>query len=191
MPPLKNEAVMTVGQVADLLGVASKTVVRWTDTGIMPSYRIPHGRDRRVLRADLVQFIREHQMLPTPRFRAIYGFPVLLAVGLPPDVEKALRDALERVEGASLQVVDTWFAAGELAASHFPAGVVIDSTAGRFEVIRFMRAVRNRELLFADTKVAILLNEDEADTNEFAGARVFQKPLNAAAVVKYLTGCKE
>jgi excisionase family DNA binding protein len=45
---------VTTGQAAALLGVASRTVAKWIDTGKIPSWRI--NKDRRVLLSDLIKF---------------------------------------------------------------------------------------------------------------------------------------
>lgn len=45
---------VTTGQAAALLGVASRTIAKWIDTGKIPSWRI--NKDRRVLVSDLVKF---------------------------------------------------------------------------------------------------------------------------------------
>ena len=52
---------VTTGQAASLLGVATRTVSKWIDTGKIPSWRINH--DRRVLLSDLIKFA-ESQGIP-------------------------------------------------------------------------------------------------------------------------------
>jgi len=50
----------TTGEVAKLLHVATGSVVRWVDSGKLEGYRIPGSRSRRVPRASLIHFCREH-----------------------------------------------------------------------------------------------------------------------------------
>jgi excisionase family DNA binding protein len=57
--PQLGREVFTTGQVARLVGVSANTVADWCDQGLLPHYRIPTGRDRRVRRADLEAFARE------------------------------------------------------------------------------------------------------------------------------------
>jgi excisionase family DNA binding protein len=57
--PQLGRDVLTTGQVARLVGVSANTVAGWCDQGLLPHYRIPTGRDRRVRRADLEAFARE------------------------------------------------------------------------------------------------------------------------------------
>jgi uncharacterized protein (TIGR02996 family)/excisionase family DNA binding protein len=59
-------AVYTTGRIAQILGVAPGTVVRWFDSGKLPGYRIPGTGDRRITRADLVKLIRQEKYFPPP-----------------------------------------------------------------------------------------------------------------------------
>lgn len=54
----------TTGEVAKLLHVATGTVVRWFDRGKLKGYFIGGSRNRRIPRASLISFCREHG-LPT------------------------------------------------------------------------------------------------------------------------------
>ena len=50
------------GQVAKVCKVATQTVVRWIDSGLLCGYRIPGSKDRRVTRAKLIEFMDKHEM---------------------------------------------------------------------------------------------------------------------------------
>jgi two-component system, OmpR family, response regulator RpaA len=52
--------VFTTGQIGRLCHVAPRTVSKWFDSGKLRGYRIPGSDDRRVLRADLLRFLREN-----------------------------------------------------------------------------------------------------------------------------------
>jgi two-component system, OmpR family, response regulator RpaA len=52
--------VYTVGQVAKLMKVAPRTVTKWIDEGELTGYRINISRDRRVLKVNLVRFLRKY-----------------------------------------------------------------------------------------------------------------------------------
>jgi excisionase family DNA binding protein len=51
----------TTGQVAKIVGCASRTVLTWIDTGRLKGFRLPGCTDRRVTRADLIAFLAAHQ----------------------------------------------------------------------------------------------------------------------------------
>ena len=50
---------LTVKEVAKLLHVHSNTVRRWSDRGLIRSYRISHRGDRRFRRRDVARFLAE------------------------------------------------------------------------------------------------------------------------------------
>jgi len=54
---------VTAGEAAELLNVHVNTIRRWSNQGILPTYRIGSRRDRRFRRAELNKFIRTNQRL--------------------------------------------------------------------------------------------------------------------------------
>lgn len=54
--------VFTTGQVARLCHVGARTAAKWIDSGRLKGYRLPLSRDRRVLRAELIAFMKRHEM---------------------------------------------------------------------------------------------------------------------------------
>lgn len=58
----RQREVWTTHQIAALCGVAPRTVTAWCDRELLPCYRVPGSRDRRILRAALLAFLREHGM---------------------------------------------------------------------------------------------------------------------------------
>ena len=68
---------LTTGDVAKVCGVAPRTVAKWCNSGVLPNYRLPLSRDRRIRPADLVEFANKYG-LPT---RGITAKPLVLLVG--------------------------------------------------------------------------------------------------------------
>ena len=58
----KRKDILTTGQVAQICKVAPRTVTKWFDTGQLKGYRIPGGRDRRIPAAELIRFMKTHNM---------------------------------------------------------------------------------------------------------------------------------
>lgn len=56
---------LTSGECATILNVASRTVAKWCDRGILKHYRLPLSTDRRVRAVDLKEFLESHGM-PVP-----------------------------------------------------------------------------------------------------------------------------
>lgn len=54
-----SETMLTARQVADFLQVHISTVRRWSDQGILKSYRVGLRRDRRYRQEDVLEFLRE------------------------------------------------------------------------------------------------------------------------------------
>lgn len=54
--------VFTTGQAARICRVNAQTVVKWIDAEVLPAYRLPMGRDRRVTHAALAAFLAEYGM---------------------------------------------------------------------------------------------------------------------------------
>jgi len=53
------EAMLTARQVADFLQVHISTLRRWSDQGILKSYRVGPRRDRRYRQEDVLSFVHE------------------------------------------------------------------------------------------------------------------------------------
>ena len=58
----KGRKVLTTGEVAAICNVASRTVGKWVDGGLLKGYRIPGSRDRRIPVAELVRFMKEYEI---------------------------------------------------------------------------------------------------------------------------------
>ena len=58
----RGKKVLTTGEVANICNVAPRTVSMWVDRGLLEGYRIPGSRDRRVPVAELVRFMKEHNI---------------------------------------------------------------------------------------------------------------------------------
>jgi excisionase family DNA binding protein len=56
VPPL------TIGQVAHICQVAHRTARGWVDSGLLPGYRLPGSKHRRVKADNLKAFLTRHNM---------------------------------------------------------------------------------------------------------------------------------
>ena len=56
----KGRKVLTTGEVAAICNVASRTVGKWFDGGLLKGYRRPGSRDRRIPIAELVRFMKKY-----------------------------------------------------------------------------------------------------------------------------------
>ncbi len=60
-PALRSKVMLTVGNVASLLGVHINTVRRWGDERIIKVYRVGPRRDRKFRREDVDAFLNEEK----------------------------------------------------------------------------------------------------------------------------------
>jgi excisionase family DNA binding protein len=88
-----QSGVYTTGRVAQILGVAPKTVTKWVDAGHMSGYRLPGSQDRRIYRTAVLAFAREHGMRHALRTLLSHQAAAVLGLdGL--DVGLTVRDVL-------------------------------------------------------------------------------------------------
>ncbi len=65
------EPMMTVREVAQLIHIHANTVRRWSDQGLIRTYRITNRGDRRFKREDVALFIAEFNPYRVNRKRAM------------------------------------------------------------------------------------------------------------------------
>jgi len=58
----KGKDILTTGQVAQICGVSYGTVQKWFDLGLLKGYILPGGKDRRIQKAELICFMKNHKM---------------------------------------------------------------------------------------------------------------------------------
>ena len=58
-----EDITLTPGQAAKLLNIHINTLRRWTNQGILESYRVGPRRDRRLTKRDIEHFILRHHSL--------------------------------------------------------------------------------------------------------------------------------
>jgi PTS system nitrogen regulatory IIA component len=75
---------LSVGEVADLLGVSAKTVYRWVKDGRLPAYRL--GQQLRFNRSELLEWANAQRIPLAP-----HGFDPPESVGVTPSISEALR----------------------------------------------------------------------------------------------------
>ena len=131
----------STGMVADLCGVAPRTAQKWADSGTLRAIRIPGSLDRRVARADLIEFM-EVSGFPTVRLDPeLVGRPVVL-VALTEHLEGKLAEYLVDLR---VEAVESVFDAGLLVHECWPRAVVVDLSVGTLEAQRVAAGVRRAE----------------------------------------------
>jgi excisionase family DNA binding protein len=183
-----HERVYTTGQVARLCRVATWTVAKWVDSGRLVGYRIPGSRERRVLRKELVRFLRDNG-LPLGELEAEDARNLLL-VGVGGALAARLREVLPAESGYRHELAACGFEAGVLAETFYADAVVIDLAMGRGECLQIAQNLR-RYPRYERIPVIALANEDDPDPGgltRYGFSQVFQKPFDVALLAEALAG---
>jgi len=59
---MKTKKVFRTGDIAKICSVATRTVQKWFDEGILKGYKLPDSKDRRVRIEDLKEFMDRYNM---------------------------------------------------------------------------------------------------------------------------------
>lgn len=121
----------TPGEVAKMCSVASRTVVKWFNSGLLPGFRIPGSKHRRVTRAHLAQFLKDNDM--PVNFIEADALRMVLLVGADGETERWVRERLTEGAGYSVDAVSSTFEAGYSMACRPPECVIVDLSIGRVE----------------------------------------------------------
>ena len=106
---LLDKDVLTTGEVAKICNVASRTVSKWFDSGQLSGYRIPGSKDRRIPVANLLTFMREHDI---PMDGLMSGRPRVLICDADDGAVQTLTGVLQEQTNFDVRVCDSLFAAG-------------------------------------------------------------------------------
>lgn len=157
-----SEPVYTTGDVAKLVGVNFRTVIRWIDRGDLEGYKLPGRGDHRVTQSSLLAFIHKHNMpVPDELKTSSESSKSVLVV----DDEKAMAQAIARVfkrDGWKVYTASDGFQAGALLMEHKPPLMTLDLRMpgmDGFSVLEFTRKHLSSDRL----KVLVISAQPKAD----------------------------
>ena len=101
--------VLTTGEVAKICNVASRTVSKWFDSGQLEGYRIPGSKDRRIPIANLMTFMKQHNI---PMDGLMSGRPRILVIDGDQEVGGTLKRVLTDEADFDVHVSSNLFEAG-------------------------------------------------------------------------------
>jgi excisionase family DNA binding protein len=141
-PPTEthHKPVLTTGEVARICHVAPRTVSKWFDSGKLQGYRIPGSGDRRIPLAQLVAFMRAHEM---PMEGLCAGLCRVLVVDHHPP--RGLVEAMAETGHYDVRIASTEFEAGVLAGTFHPQVFVLDLSFGDEEAAEVCRSIKAGE----------------------------------------------
>lgn len=171
---LRSRDVYTSGEAAKLFAVSSRTMNKWIDNGLLEAYRLAGGKDRRILRENLIAFAHS-----TGNHIAIKRLaPPIVLVG----VDEATKAAIVAENpGREIKTCASGFMAGTLLAAVY-SFVVVDSVAVGLNCARQIA-------IMCGPRAVILMTEDisAAEVAEWeqekTGAKLLRKPCDIRTVV--------
>jgi excisionase family DNA binding protein len=104
-----DKDVLTTGEVAKICNVASRTVSKWFDSGQLEGYRIPGSKDRRIPVANLMTFMKQHNI---PMDGLMSGRPRVLVVDCDDEVGSTLQRVLAEEADYEVHISTNLFEAG-------------------------------------------------------------------------------
>lgn len=180
------QKVFTSGQAAKICKVAPRTLSKWVDSGRLVGYRIPGSNDRRIPRANLIAFLKEHSM-PLGDLETAVVVHVLLLSNDPLLVPR-LKELLPDQEQFRLHVASNGFEAGVMAEELHPAVLMLDLAMGRSECLHIAGQVR-RNTAHDGCLLVALASEDETGELAAHGFDVaFYRPLDVERLATVLLG---
>ena len=131
--------VLPAGEVAKICNVAARTVSKWIDSGRLEGYRIPGSKDRRVPVANLLAFMKKHNI---PFDGSMSGNPRVLVVDADQETANTLCEVLTSQTRFEVKIADTAFNAGIECERFRPHVVLVDESIGTREMESFAAFVR-------------------------------------------------
>lgn len=179
----RRKDVLTTGQVAEICNVAPRTVTKWFDSGQLKGYRIPGSRDRRIPTAELIRFMKAHD-IPTDAVEV--GKIRVLIIDNDWKAAEDLGEALEAKGNYEVRVAQSSFDAGLIAQKLVPHVIMINLMAQDVDAKQVSKYVRTNEDLSGTKIIAIAgnLRQTEADAlGEQGFDEVITKPDDIAHVI--------
>jgi CheY-like chemotaxis protein len=183
MVEISKKKALSSGDIAKLCGVNFRTVVRWIQRGYLKAYQLPGRGDNRVLRKDVIAFLRANDM-PIP-VELQPQVPKVLIVEDEEKMAKAMQRTLRRA-GFETMIAADGFVAGTLAMTYKPVVITLDLKMPGLGGLEVLKAIRDIPDL-AGVKVVVVSAMPQADLDEAmdAGAdAVLEKPFKNKELVE-------
>ncbi|MDD5011498.1 MAG: helix-turn-helix domain-containing protein [Phycisphaerae bacterium] len=148
----KRKDIFTTGQVAHICKVAPRTVTKWFDTGQLKGYRIPGGRDRRIPAAELMRFMKTHN-IPTDQIE--YDKIRILIIDSDWQMANSLADALKKNPSFGVELADSGFDAGLIAQKFEPHVILINLKAADIDADLICANIRKTPELSVTKVIAL------------------------------------
>jgi excisionase family DNA binding protein len=148
----KRKDILTTGQVAEICKVAPRTVSKWFDRGQLKGYRIPGSGDRRIPRAELLRFMKVHN-IPTTALEAA-NIRVLI-IDSDMEMAHAIVKALQSKADYQVETAENSFDAGVAAHKLNPHVILLNLLAEGIDATSLYKYIRGNDQLQSTKIVAV------------------------------------
>ncbi|MHC4414659.1 MAG: response regulator [Planctomycetota bacterium] len=147
-----KKQVFTTGEAAEILGLSQQTIIRYFDSGRLHGFRVPGSRFRRILRTELLRFMKTNEIptdvLDRMKKRILLVDDDELFVGF-------CRDLIGKDERFEVRTAATGYEAGMLTEQFRPHLILLDYLLPDINGHLVCQRIKaNPEL--SDTKVLII-----------------------------------
>jgi excisionase family DNA binding protein len=182
---LKDKAVFTTGEAADVCKLSQQTIIRCFDNGQLSGFRVPGSRFRRIPREALIRFMKDNNIPLGPLGES--GKIRVLVVDDDPQIIELFVDVLEADGRFEVATAQTGYDAGVMTQQFSPDVVVLDYMLPDINGNVVCKTIRQNEDL-AHMRVLIISGMvDPAEVTNLmqAGADDFiKKPFNIEQVIE-------
>ena len=187
MNGIKDKAVFTTGEAADLCNLSQQTIIRCFDSGKLNGFRVPGSKFRRIPRESLINFAKDNGI---PLGELASNKIKVLVVDDEQSIIELFLDALNSDGRFEVATAQTGYDAGMMTQQFLPDLIVLDYMLPDINGNVVCRSIR-KDPKFAQTKILIIsgmVNPAEVADLMAAGANDFiKKPFNIENVVQKIT----
>ena len=181
---MRQKAVFTTGEAADICSLSQQTIIRCFDSGQLGGFRVPGSKFRRIPRVELIKFMEDNGI---PRNGMENNTIRVLVVDDDPAIVELFVDALQADGRFDVATAQTGYDAGVLTEQFRPDIVVLDYMLPDINGNVVCRTIRSNPELSSTRILAIsgMVNPAEVAELKQAGADDFiKKPFNIESVIE-------
>lgn len=181
-----SEPVYTTGDVAKLVGVNFRTVIRWIDRGELNGYKLPGRGDHRVTRSALLTFINKHGMPVPDELNDIHSSKkTVLVVDDDLNMAKAIARVFKR-DGWEVKTATDGFQAGALLMDFKPVLMTLDLRMPGMDGLSVLKFTREH-LTSSQLKILVISAQSKAELNksiELGADWAMEKPFDNQVLIE-------
>ena len=116
---------LTTGEVAKFCDVHRRTVIRWIEKGKIKAYKFPGRGDRRVLKEDLIKFLKQNNF-PVPIGDTKKEKRLVLTISNDCLLSEIIQKMIQDIYGFETRCINKCFLAGIMMDSLNPHIIILD-----------------------------------------------------------------